>query len=392
MGGIQGSMSTEVDAAAAAGPGAVPVVDIQNVCKSYQTALSAVDGVSFSVARDTFLCLLGPSGSGKTTLLRLIAGLETPDSGRVLIDGQDVTRIPAAQRRTNMVFQHHALFPHLNVRDNIAFGPRMRGVREREIDEQVQKALELVQLEGHTARRIQELSGGQRQRVAIARAIINRPTVLLLDEPLASLDLQLRGELQTELRRLQRSLGNPFISVTHDQDEAMALADRIAIINHGRVEQIGTPHEIFYHPSSLFVAKFIGRNNVLDGVICEREPSGHCSVDLGGIVLSCRANPALSVGQRVSLVLRHEAVRVLRSRSHATIGQVYSEGVVVDRVFLGARVRYVIRLRETIHLTAETPADAMDPNMLLQVGERTTVSWSIRDAPLFGEMEAAATS
>jgi spermidine/putrescine transport system ATP-binding protein len=385
MGGIQGRVSA---AAVRADCGPPPrskstVVDVQDVRKSYPNGPIAVDRASITVAQGVFLCLLGPSGSGKTTLLRLIGGFETPDSGRVLIDGQDVTTIPAAQRRTNMVFQHHALFPHLNVRDNVAFGPRMRRAKTEDIRQRVANVLNLVHLSGYETRRIQELSGGQRQRVAIARAIVNDPAVLLLDEPLASLDMQLRGELQGELRRLQRSLESPFISVTHDQDEAMALADQIAVINEGRIEQVGNPHEIFYQPASLFVARFIGRNNVVHGVIRNRLGSGEYSLDLSGLTLPCRAVAGLSVGQPVAMVVRQESILVAKSDSNAIAADVRIGGTVLDRVFLGTRVRYTLRLTETLTLVAELAIDATRFRDAPSVGERIVAGWRVSDVPVF---------
>jgi ABC-type Fe3+/spermidine/putrescine transport system ATPase subunit len=358
------------------------VVDVQSVSKSFPNDHVGIDDVSITVGGGLFLCLLGPSGSGKTTLLRLIGGLERPDKGRVLIDGVDVTVIPPTERRTHMVFQHHALFPHLNVRDNVAFGPRIRRDREDSIKQRVAEVLNLVQLAGYEERRIRELSGGQRQRVAIARAIINRPSVLLLDEPLASLDMQLRGELQGELRRLQRSLGSPFISVTHDQDEAMALADQIAIINHGRLEQVGRPDEIYYRPASLFVASFMGRNNVLPGVICSSLGSGDYQVDLSGLSVPCRAVPGLRVGQRVALVLRHESVCIHTPTSDAAT-PIRLSGIVSDRVFLGTRVRYTMRLATATLIVAELRTESAENADMPAIGDTIRLSWNFRDTPVF---------
>jgi spermidine/putrescine transport system ATP-binding protein len=359
------------------------VVDVQAVKKSFRNGPIAVDRVSITVPPGIFLCLLGPSGSGKTTLLRLIGGLEVADEGRVLIDGQDVTAIPAGQRRTNMVFQHHALFPHLDVHDNVAFGPRMRRATQEDIECRVTRALDLVHLAGYEARRITELSGGQRQRVAIARAIINDPAVLLLDEPLASLDMRLRGELQGELRRLQRSLGSTFISVTHDQDEAMALADQIAVINEGRIEQLGSPYDIYRQPASLFVAQFIGRTNVIRGVICGKVASGQYSVDLRGLIVPCHAIPSLFIGQPVSMVLRQESISVLKTDANSLDGNVRISGTVLDRVFLGARVRYTLRLTETLIVIADSALEPPHNCDAPSVGDKIIARWNLRDVPVF---------
>lgn len=357
-------------------------MDVQAVSKSFHNGHIGISQVSLSVPKNVFLCLLGPSGSGKTTLLRLIGGLEIPNEGRVLVDGLDVRAIPASERRTNMVFQHHALFPHLNVRDNVAFGPRMRRDREDSIERRVTDVLNLVQLGGYEERKVKELSGGQRQRVAIARAIINRPSVLLLDEPLASLDMQLRGELQGELRRLQRSLGSPFISVTHDQDEAMALADRIAVINQGRLEQVGRPDEIYCRPASLFVASFMGRNNVLQGVICDHLGSGEYRLDLNGLIVPCQAASGLRVGQTVALVLRYESVRIHRP-AHDAPRSVNLSGTVLDRVFLGTRVRYTVRIAPAIVILAEPRIESGGNAGMPEIGDTIALSWHLKDSPVF---------
>lgn len=372
-GGLDGNPCTATAAA----------VDVQGVTKRYSNGVVAVSDVSVRVAENVFLCLLGPSGSGKTTLLRLMGGLEIPDAGRVLIDGQDVTTIPATRRRTNMVFQHHALFPHLNVFDNVAFGPRMRGAARDSIAHRVREVLSRVQLSGHEDRRINQLSGGQRQRVAIARAIINDPAVLLLDEPLASLDMRLRGELQIELRRLQRALGSPFISVTHDQDEAMALADQIAVINEGRIEQIGTPHEIFYRPASLFVAQFIGRTNTLRGVLCVRFGAAEYAVDLGGVVVPCSAPTGVTIGRAVAVVIRQEFISVVRARSTSLATQARVTAKVLDRSLLGVRVRYTLRLTDTVTIVAEPVFDPARGEETPHVGDEVLIGWKLSDAPVF---------
>ncbi len=244
-----------------------PSVEIDNVRREFGAApvVTAVDGVSLTILKGEIFSLLGPSGCGKTTLLRLIAGLEVPTSGTIRIHGEDVTRVPAHRRPVNLVFQHYALFPHLTVAENVAFGLGYKGVPRSAHRERVAEALELVRLTGMERRRPNQLSGGQRQRVALARALVLKPEVLLLDEPLAALDPNLRKEVQVELKALQRRLGISFLFVTHDQDEALALSDRLAVMSQGKVEQVGTPVEVFETPETEFVARFTGAANVFEG-------------------------------------------------------------------------------------------------------------------------------
>jgi spermidine/putrescine transport system ATP-binding protein len=224
----------------------------------------AVNDVSLEIGEGEFFSLLGPSGCGKTTTLRMIAGFETPDLGRVVLQGSDVTTTPANRRAVNMVFQQYALFPHMSIYDNVAFGLKMRGVPRAEHAQRVNEILRIVSLEGYERRRPRQLSGGQQQRVALARALVNRPAALLLDEPLGALDVKLRKQMQLELKRIQHELGTTFVYVTHDQDEALAMSDRIAVMNGGRVEQLGTPREVYEQPTTEFVADFIGSLNALD--------------------------------------------------------------------------------------------------------------------------------
>src|SRR5689334_16851876 len=238
-------------------------VSFRNVSRHYG-AVKAVDDVGFEIKDGEFFAMLGPSGSGKTTCLRLIAGFEQPTSGAVSIHGQDVTGIPPYERDVNTVFQDYALFPHMTVLENVEYGLRVKGVKKPDRRRRAEEALELVQLAGYDSRKPRQLSGGQRQRVALARAIVNHPRVLLLDEPLGALDLKLRQEMQIELKRIQQEVGITFVYVTHDQEEALTMSDRIAVFSHGRIEQVGSPTEVYERPANEFVAGFVGGSNVLE--------------------------------------------------------------------------------------------------------------------------------
>ena len=325
-----------------------PAVEIRSVRKNYDRVV-ALDGVSVSIRRGEFFSLLGPSGCGKTTLLRIIGGFEDLSSGEVLIDGKDCGSAPPYARNTNMIFQHLALFPHMDVFENVAFGLRRKRVPKPQIDERVHSALALVRLEGYDRRMIDQLSGGQKQRVAMARAIVNDPAVLLLDEPLGALDLQLRLQMQDELRRLHRSLGNTFIYVTHDQGEAMTMSDRIAVMNGGQIQQIGTPVEIYERPRTRFVASFIGHTNLLDGTIVEAPAGGGYLVDCRGIRFPCVAACPFEVGQGVTVALRYEKVGLARDDRNEMV----IRATVADQTFLGSAVRIETRLSNGVALTAD---------------------------------------
>ena len=282
----------------------------ENISKSFGTA-RAVNDVMLEIGRGEIFSLLGPSGCGKTTLLRMAAGFETPDTGRILLDGKDITHLPPNQRPVNTVFQNYALFPHLSVRDNIGFGPRIAGVASAQRAADVDAMLHLVKLEPHANKKPAQLSGGQKQRVAIARALINKPQVLLLDEPLAALDLKLRQHLLMELLTIHRQVGTTFIYVTHDQTEAIGLSDHIAVMNEGRVEQAGAPREIYESPRTGFVASFIGDTNFITGEVltCESDASGTlCWLTTGALgEVSARILAPLPAGTHVRLSVRPEA-------------------------------------------------------------------------------------
>jgi spermidine/putrescine transport system ATP-binding protein len=287
-----------------------PSVELQHVSKRFGTTL-AVDDLSLTLDAGEFFSLLGPSGCGKTTTLRLIGGLEHPDQGDIRIAGEVVTTHPPYARRANIVFQHYALFPHLTVWDNIAFGLRLQRLPAPEVSRRVAEALELVQLVGFDRRRPQQLSGGQQQRVALARALVLRPQVLLLDEPLGALDRQLRKAMQRELRRIQREVRMTFLYVTHDHEEALSMSDRLAVMRHGKMEQAGTPQELYQTPRTKFVADFMGAANILSGQVAAITPQGVRLQAAGGGCVHVPSAAGVTAGATVSYIVRPEAVQLL---------------------------------------------------------------------------------
>ena len=295
------------------------LLELKNIKKSFTPGEDVLDDICLTVARGEFVTLLGSSGCGKTTTLRIVAGLEQTDSGSVWINGQDVTKLPPDKRDVNTVFQNYALFPHMNVAENIGYGLKLRKVPRGEIKKKVAQMLELVQLEGYEKRKPSELSGGQKQRVAIARALVNNPKILLLDEPLGALDLQLRRAMQIELKHLQKKLGITFIYITHDQEEAINMSDRIAVMRDGRIEQIGTPDEIYNHPKTSYVATFVGNANILHGA-AERIQGENAIVKIGNdrVIVKLETSQQntedtgvkqyLSAGEKVTLAVRSENI------------------------------------------------------------------------------------
>ncbi|MGG0823632.1 ABC transporter ATP-binding protein [Paenibacillus turicensis] len=308
---------------------------------------AVVHPLSLTIEEGEFLTLLGPSGCGKTTILRMLAGFEQPTSGQIMLDGLDLTELPPNRRDLNLVFQHYALFPHMTVEDNIAFGLKMKKLSKQEQTKRIQEATEMTQLSALTKRFPHQLSGGQQQRVAIARAIANKPKVLLLDEPLGALDLQLRKSLQAELKQLQRSLGITFVYVTHDQEEAMMLSDRIVIMNHGKVEQIGSPREIYETPATLFAATFVGENNIFakDGVM---------------------------------IALRPEK---LSAQPH-NLEQYKYTGVITDVLYLGSVHKLVVQLDQE-PMKVSIVLDLNQDNSW-HIGQRIGVSWKAEDEVIVG--------
>lgn len=294
-------------------------LELRNLKKSFTSEEYVLQGINLQIDQGEFVTLLGASGCGKTTTLRIIAGLEQPDSGSIWLEGKDVTNLEPNQRDVNTVFQNYALFPHMNVADNIGYGLKIRKAPKAEIKKKVKEMLELVQLEGYEKRKPSELSGGQKQRVAIARALANNPRVLLLDEPLGALDLQLRRTMQLELKRLQKKLGITFIYITHDQEEAINMSDRIVVMNQGQFEQIGTPDEIYNHPKTSYVAAFVGNANILKGTVAEKN-GNHIKVKLGDEVASIDTEEKVNVGETVTVALRGENILLEENGNlHATV-------------------------------------------------------------------------
>jgi spermidine/putrescine transport system ATP-binding protein len=319
-------------------------LEFEGVSKSFG-ALKAVQGVSLGIRKGEFFSLLGPSGCGKTTLLRTLAGFETPDAGRIRIDGQDVTALPPNRRKVNTIFQSYALFPHLTVRENIAFGPRVAGWPKGRVDEEVDRMIALTQLEDQARKKPAEISGGQKQRVAIARALINKPDVLLLDEPLAALDLKLRQRMLIELDLIHDQVGITFLYVTHDQGEAMSLSDRIAVMREGTIEQVGTPAEIYESPRTSFVAAFIGDTNFLEGRVAEIVAGDYCRLEVDGFPgFVCFNDKRIDRGRTVSLSLRPEKLRLWRDRPAADALHNVVPGRVEDVIYLGTHTKYWVRV------------------------------------------------
>jgi putative spermidine/putrescine transport system ATP-binding protein len=322
----------------------VPALRLQGIRKNYGPVI-AVDGIDLEVADGEFFTLLGPSGSGKTTLLRLIAGFEHADAGRIELGGRDVTSLPPYARQTNTVFQDYALFPHMTVGDNIGYGLRVKGVPRAERRERVQRALRMVRLTGLDGRRPNQLSGGQRQRVALARAVINEPEVLLLDEPLGALDLKLRQEMQLELKRIQKEVGITFVYVTHDQEEALTMSDRMAVMANGQIQQIGPPVDVYERPATEFVAGFIGISNVL-----EREG--------------------------VRFVIRPEKLRILEPGEKAEAGMSVEDGTVEQVIYVGVASRYNVRLAHGELLVAVRQNMDAPGHAQSYEGRRVSVAWA----------------
>lgn len=360
-------------------------VELRDVIKQFGD-VTAVERVSLRIRDGEFFSLLGPSGCGKTTTLRMIAGFEQPTAGEVFIANQPVAGVPAFERNTNMVFQNYALFPHMTVNQNVAFGLEMKRVHRPEIDQRVSEALAMVRLPGMEDRRPHQLSGGQQQRVALARALVNRPAVLLLDEPLGALDLKLRKEMQLELKDLQHRVGITFVYVTHDQEEALTMSDRIAVMHQGQVLQVGTPTEIYERPNCRFVADFIGETNFLEGQVIARE-NGHVTVMIRPD-LKVRA----SVGEesvadsQVTVAIRPEKIRLLNEPLPQTVNCL--PGVIQEVVYIGTDTHFQISLAEGLTIRVRQQNRISTPDRRAYSGERgdkVFVTWAPESTLLLGE-------
>lgn len=369
-------------------------LELKNIKKSFQEGEDVLESICLTAKKGEFVTLLGSSGCGKTTTLRIIAGLEQPDSGQVFLNGKDVTSLEPNQRNVNTVFQNYALFPHMNVADNIGYGLKLKKTPKAEISRRVKEMLELVQLSGFEKRKPSELSGGQRQRVAIARALVNNPEVLLLDEPLGALDLQLRRAMQHELKRLQKKLGITFIYITHDQEEAINMSDTIAVMNHGRFEQIGTPDEIYNHPKTSYVATFVGNANILTGVVenIGTEETGDISklitvrTDAGKVKVSMNTTATSDKGylpqkgEKVTIAVRSENIRFEENNDCYGLN-----AEVIEKTFAGGQLRVVLKTSEGQEIVASRYG--IDTNV--RVGEKVRCCFLPTDAVLVDREERA---
>ncbi len=357
-----------------------PIVSIENVSKLFGN-ITAVDEVSLQIAEGEFFALLGPSGCGKTTLLRMLAGFEIPSSGRIVIDDVEMEGIDPNRRPVNMVFQSYAVFPHMTVADNVAYGLKVTGVPRPEIETRVEEALALVKLDGFERRMPSQLSGGQRQRVALARALIKRPKVLLLDEPLSALDAKLREAMQLELVRLRNVVGITFVIVTHDQDEALSMANRIAVMDRGRVAQVAGPAELYEFPNSRFVADFIGKINLLDAQVAGME-NGQLLADSPG--LGRVAVPFSGAARaQIGLAVRPEKVRL--DRKEPAVGRLKIHGRVKEIAYYGDESHVFIEADPGLVITANVPNDARTTQGPVAVGDEVWVSWAPADTLVLTE-------
>ncbi len=354
----------------------MPSIDVRlvDVVKKFGEAV-AVDHINLEVLDGEFFSLLGPSGCGKTTTLRMIGGFEAPTSGLIELNGQDVTWLPPYKRNVNTVFQNYALFPHLTIYENVAFGLRRKGVNSSDIKSRVTDMLKLVELPGYEARRPTQISGGQAQRVALARALINRPAVLLLDEPLGALDLKLRKQMQVELKRIQQEVGITFIYVTHDQEEAMTMSDRIAVMNAGRFEQLGDPESLYERPTTRFVAGFLGVSNLLAGTT-DGTADGYSLVRLSDDSRVRVPTNLLGGSGAVEIGVRPEKIRLTTTDQAPPAGANLLHGVIRDASYIGVSTQYIVEARGGVAVTVyEQNVERATKAELWAPGEEVTLSW-----------------
>jgi spermidine/putrescine transport system ATP-binding protein len=368
--------------------GAAPSVRLEAVTKRFGE-LTAVRDMTLDIPRGEFFTMLGPSGCGKTTTLRMIAGFEEPSEGRVLLEGEDVTGRPAFKRPTNTVFQSYALFPHLSVEKNVAFGLQRKKVDRAEVRRRVAEELERVGLAAEARRRPAQLSGGQQQRVALARALVNRPAVLLLDEPLGALDLKLRKQLQVELKRIQRDVGITFVYVTHDQEEALTMSDRIAVMDRGVVEQVADPETVYERPATTFVAGFIGVSNLMPGEVVSANGSAtELRLDAGPTVRTAESGGARA-GERAHAVVRPEKLVLGPTGGAGGDGRASVEGQVESSLYLGTATQMVVRLADGTQMTVLVPnADAAARRGLPAPGDPARLAWSDENIHIVREARA----
>jgi spermidine/putrescine transport system ATP-binding protein len=349
------------------------VVELRGVYKSIHDH-EILHDINLQVRNGEFLTLLGPSGCGKTTLLRLISGFEEPTQGKIFIDNVDVSGLPPHQRHVHTVFQSYALFPHMTVFENVAFSLRCQKRPLSEIKERVAQALKMVKLENYAARKPQHLSGGQQQRVAIARAVINQPRVLLLDEPLSSLDYRLRKTMQIELKQLQRKLGITFIFVTHDQEEALSMSDRVVVLQEGTIDQMGTPRQVYENPQSLSVATFIGEVNVFDGIVQAIEGK-QLTIHIDGKSFLAKSSRTFTVSEKVYVLVRPEDVRVW-GQTEVTDTEKMFPGTVEEVIYKGTTVDLMVRLPDHKLIASTEFFDEDDDRLEYAIGETVWVSWA----------------